>query len=206
MDELKVLLPGEIYNIASGEQVIIRPIPFGNLWIFYESFAVLMQKREEAGIKLEDISEWKTFFEVFREEISDLISLTIHKPREWINSIGFDDRLNIFIIIIRQNFRERERPSKTEGFVEIGWVDIIQILIINGHRWLDIVEKYTVDMIEVFLKSVLKSKDQSRRNFVFDLSIANSGSYKDIERHIKNLQPKKELAGEELLKDHGRKS
>lgn len=206
-DVLRILLPGERYILASGEWVIVRPVPFGKLWIFYESFASLMQRKEEAGIGLEDIPEWKTFFEVFREEITDLMSLPIHKPREYINSIGFDDRLNIFITIIEQNFKEKKRPPKTEeDSIEVSWVDAIQVLISNGHRWLDIRDEYTLEMIELFLKCIMRSEDQRRRNLVLDLSIAGRGSGEDIKKHINALQPKKELVGdrEELLKDHGK--
>lgn len=106
MAKLKELLPGELYNLQNGGQVLIKPVPFGKLSLFSEAVASLIGKLMEGGLKLESIEDWKVLFDTAFEETLKIMSLVLDKHREWFNEITISDGLGILNIIIGQNFSE----------------------------------------------------------------------------------------------------
>lgn len=111
MDELKTLLPGENYTLASGEQVVIKPVPFGQLRIFSEAIASLVMKVSESGLKLKKIDEWKILFDVAFDETLNIMGLVIEKPREWFDEISINDGIGILSIIIDQNVKDEAKKN-----------------------------------------------------------------------------------------------
>ncbi|NOZ68027.1 MAG: hypothetical protein GXP46_01960 [Deferribacteres bacterium] len=110
-DELKVLLPDEMYILETGEQVTVRPVPFGKLNIFSEAVASLMLKISDLGLELRDIKNWKTLFDVAFEEMLNIMGLVLEKPREWFDTISINDGIGLLAIIVEQNFREETKKN-----------------------------------------------------------------------------------------------
>lgn len=111
MDDLKTLLPGEQYTLSNGETVIVSPVPFGKLRMFSDAVAKLFQKLSETGLKIDSIDDWKVIFDVAFEEILNIMSIVLDRPREWFDTIDLADGLGLLDIIIEQNFNDRAKKN-----------------------------------------------------------------------------------------------
>lgn len=117
MDELKVLFPEEIYILQSGEQVTVRPVPFGRLRVFSEAVASLMLKLSGLGLELKDVDDWKVLFDAAFEETLKVMGLVLEKPREWFDTITISDGIGLLTMIVEQNLNESAKKNIT-GLIE----------------------------------------------------------------------------------------
>jgi len=108
-DELKTLLPEEIYTLESGEQVVVRPVPFGKIRIFSEALSRLFLRFEKADLSLEDVSGFSELFEVATEEVIGIMGIVLDKPREWFDRISISDGLGLLALIVEQNLTEEAK-------------------------------------------------------------------------------------------------
>jgi hypothetical protein len=118
MSELKKLLPGEKYTTVSGEKIIVSPIPFGKTIDYVDAISAIMQRITGSGLNVatllnKDSSiDTVAIFKVAFEEVVNLMSLVLGKPKEWFTeSIDFSDGCALLEIIIRQNV-DNERAKK----------------------------------------------------------------------------------------------
>jgi hypothetical protein len=108
--ELDRLFPGEVYKTQSGEEVVVRPITFGQLKIFIDAISSLASKAAQAGIDdIEDMSQWPALFNVAYDEISKLMLAILNDEKydeDWIYNQAASDMIGVFAIILKQNANE----------------------------------------------------------------------------------------------------
>lgn len=110
-DEMKILFPEEVYKLESGEQVFVRPVPFGKLKVFSEAVASLTLKLSGLGLDIKNVDDWKVLFDVAFEETLNVMGIVLEKPREWFDMITISDGIGLLAIIVEQNLNEGAKKN-----------------------------------------------------------------------------------------------
>ncbi len=118
-DELKTLLPEQAYTLENGNQVIVSPVPFGKLRIFSGAIASLMEKIGASGVKLENVQDYTTLFDIAFEETAGIMMLVMEKDRDWFDGITIADGMGLLALIIEQNMSEAAKKNLAQ-LIKVG--------------------------------------------------------------------------------------
>lgn len=97
--------------LENGETLEVKPIPFGKLPHFTETFANLLNRLADISINLESSEDFKRLFDVAFEEVIALMGKIIDKPREWFDTISISDGLAIMDAILELNWNEKTKKN-----------------------------------------------------------------------------------------------
>lgn len=115
-DETKIILPEEIFELSTGEKVTISPLSFADLILHSDLVVSLISKIEELKDLLKDADDKTALKVMFRgaaEEVLELMTIVLGKPREWFSTIKYSDGLGIFAVIYEQNADELSKKNLT---------------------------------------------------------------------------------------------
>ena len=108
-------LPAVPYTCENGEELMIRPIPFGKLNSYIGAFTSLVQKLYSQGnFTLSGTMDYARLFTIALEEVIGILMLVLDKPREWFDTLSVADSLAIVEIVTTQNFNDRLLTSLTK--------------------------------------------------------------------------------------------
>ena len=121
-DEIKVLFPEETITLESGEQVEVRPVPFGQLHKFSQAIGNIFKKVKEAGLTEDGLDNVQVMLDVALEEVQSMMLLVLGKEDGWLDGITINDGVILLELIFKQNIKEETKKKflkAIEGFTSL---------------------------------------------------------------------------------------
>ncbi|WP_298220145.1 DUF6631 family protein [Halothiobacillus sp.] len=107
MSEVDILFPEGKTITIGGEEITIKPLTFGQIPKASKMIAPIikaMSSAELGGQSLLDLAgNWVEIMAVGGEDLIALIGWAINKDRDWFDSLGMDDGINLIKTVIEVN-------------------------------------------------------------------------------------------------------
>lgn len=127
-NEMNTLFPGKEIQLNTGETIIIKPFTFGQLpkaIKIGQKIGGLLANMYQQG-KFEDQSQTSANLMLILseggEDLINLMSLGINKPRDWFDQLQGDDGLNLTIAFLEVNidfFTKKMMPQILEAMKKV---------------------------------------------------------------------------------------